>query len=172
MDFGRPFMSDIETFVNERERLKIFPECLLRPKLPKKVPLPEVFSKPKIVSLLVGKDPAVLETRSMVLRSVGYTVISCPSAQEALNIFLAGDFDVVVLCHSIPITERKGLAKAIHDHSPSTPVVLVCAGFRTQDSSVDAVIENEPKQLLQELPKLLHTSPGRSHLDHRRSNVD
>ena len=125
-----------------------------------------------IISLSVGKDPVLLETRNKVLRSGGYSVVSSASSTEALRVFLAGDFDLVILCHSIPKSERQALAKAVHDHSPKTTVVVISAGLPVPEPPADATIESGPQQLLQELPKFFNTSPGRSHLDHRRSNVD
>jgi DNA-binding NtrC family response regulator len=114
---------------------------------------------PHIVTLSVGRDPLLLQTRSQVLRSDGYTVSSTLSAEQALQQFKAGDFDIVILCHSIPARERERLADAIHGHSPNTPVVVVAAGFSGKDRAVDAVIENEPATLLQELPRLLRKAP-------------
>jgi CheY-like chemotaxis protein len=122
---------------------------------------------PQIIILAVGKDSVLLETRSRVLRSDGYTVICTLSLQQALALFIAGDFDLVVLCHSIPTRQRETLAHAFHDHSPSTPVVLVSAGPTFNDSCVDATIESEPKQLLQELPKYLHKHLGGSYLERK-----
>ncbi|MBV9075132.1 MAG: hypothetical protein JOZ10_16020 [Acidobacteria bacterium] len=149
-------MNVTKRFVSDRELWDILPESLLQSAYSKGDDVQQVFPKAEIVALLVGEDPVVLETRSMVLRSVGYAVVSCLSTATAFGIFVDGDFDVVILCHSIPATERTALARAVHGYSPGTPVALVSAGYPAQDSSVDAVIENEPKQLLQELPKLLH----------------
>jgi DNA-binding NtrC family response regulator len=114
---------------------------------------------PHIVTLSVGRDPLLLQTRGQVLRSDGYSVSSTVSAEQALQQFKAGDFDVVILCHSIPARERARLADAIHSHSPNTPVVVVAAGFGGKDRAADAVIENEPTTLLQELPRLLANAP-------------
>src|SRR5947199_4036647 len=111
---------------------------------------------PHIVTLSVGRDPLLLQTRGQVLRKDGYTVASTASSDQALQQFVAGDFDMVILCHSIPAQERERLADAIHRHSPNTPVVVVAAGFSGKDPAADAVIENEPATLLRELPKLLH----------------
>ena len=125
-----------------------------------------------IVSLSVGKDPVLLETRNKVLRSNGYTVISSLSSADAMRLFVAGDFDLVIFCHSIPKSERQALASAVRDHSPKTPVVVVSAGLAIAEPPADATIESGPEQLLQELPRLLKRSPGRSHLEHRRSKLE
>jgi hypothetical protein len=51
------------------------------------------------------------------------------------------------------------LAEAIHLRSPNTPVVVVAAGYGGKDGAADAMIDNEPATLLQELPKLLRRAP-------------
>jgi DNA-binding NtrC family response regulator len=112
-----------------------------------------------IVTLSVGRDPLLLQTRGQVLLSDGYTVSSTLSVDQALQQFVTGDFDLVILCHSIPLRERERLADAIHKHSPNTPVVVVAAGYGSKDRAADAVIDNEPATLLQQLPKLLHKPP-------------
>ena len=96
---------------------------------------------PHIVTLSVGRDPLLLQTRGQVLRKDGYTVASTASSDQALQQFVAGDFDMVILCHSIPAQERERLADAIHRHSPNTPVVVVAAGFSGKDPAVHATYQ-------------------------------
>jgi DNA-binding response OmpR family regulator len=61
---------------------------------------------PLTLVLSVGPNASLLETRNIVLRSAGYLVESASSMNEAVHRFLAGDFDLVILCHSVPIRER------------------------------------------------------------------
>ena len=114
---------------------------------------------PHIVALAVGLDPVLLETRSQVLRNAGYTVVSALSVEQALQSFASRDFDIVIVCHSIPVRDRERLTYAIHRHSPNTPVVVVTARVSAMDSFADATIENEPEILLQEIPRILHKTP-------------
>jgi len=112
-----------------------------------------------VVALAVGRDPVLLETRGQILRNSGYTVVSAFSVEQALQSFASGDFDIVILCHSIPVRDRERLTYAIHRHSPNTPVVVVTARVSAIDRFVDAMIENEPEILLQEIPRILHKAP-------------
>ena len=109
-----------------------------------------------IVALTVGRDPLLLETRSQVLRSAGYTVVSELSIEKAFKDFRTGDFDIVILCHSISVRNREALANAIRSHSPNTPVIVVAARLSAIDRFADATIPNDPVILLQEIPKILH----------------
>jgi DNA-binding NtrC family response regulator len=97
-----------------------------------------------------------------VLRSAGYSVVSTLSIDQALKHFRAGDFDIVILCHSISLRDRELLTNAIRAHGAKTPVVVVTSGFNAMDPFADAIVENEPAILLQELPKVLRNNPEHS----------
>ena len=114
---------------------------------------------PHIVALAVGLDPLLLETRNRVLESAGHTIVSALSVEQGLERFVSGDFDIVILCHSIPVRERERLTYAIRRRSPNTPVVVITTKFSAMDSFADAMIENEPEILLQEIPRILHKAP-------------
>jgi DNA-binding response OmpR family regulator len=114
---------------------------------------------PHIVALAVGRDSLLLQTRCQVLQSAGYTVVSALSLDESLKEFRSGDFDLVILCHSIPEPDRELLTKAVHSYSPKTPVIVVSATLSAMDRLADAMVESEPTILLQEIPKLLHKAP-------------
>jgi|SRR6185312_9002511 len=114
---------------------------------------------PHILALSVGQDPVLLETRRQILRHAGYTVVSALSVEQALQSFVSGDFDIVVLCHSMPVQDRERLTYSIRRHSPNTPVIVVTAKVGAMDSFADATIENEPEILLQEIPRMVHKTP-------------
>jgi len=121
------------------------------------------------VALTVGRDLLLLETRSGVLSSGGYTVVSTLSGEQALGQFKAGDFDVVMLCGSIPGTERERLAKAIHAHSPTTPVVMVRRTTNPAEGGANGIFANEAEELLREIPAILGKFPpdhGRTYVSH------
>ena len=122
-----------------------------------------------IVALAVGRDPLLLETRNQVLRSAGYTVVPALSVEQALQDFVSGDFDIVILCHSLPVRERERLTYAIRRHSPNTPVVAIASRLSALDSFADAMVENDPDVLLQELPKLLHKAPEKHQHETKRA---
>lgn len=100
------------------------------------------------VILNVGQDPMLLDTRSIILRSAGYTVESAWSVKQAVTQFLAGDFDGVILCHSIPVKDRDRLTCLIRASGSLTPVIAVSESPSQCDSFADATIEPDPKKLL------------------------
>lgn len=68
---------------------------------------------PLTLVLTVGSDPLLLVARSEVLKSAGYIIVSALSIGEAADHFLNGDFDLVILCHSVPTKERERLIRVI-----------------------------------------------------------
>jgi hypothetical protein len=72
--------------------------------------------------LAVGQDDFHLDTRT-----AGYVVESVMSLTQALNQFLTADFDLVLLCHSIPLNlkERDRLTCAIRASGSPVPSSLL-----------------------------------------------
>jgi hypothetical protein len=98
--------------------------------------------------LSVGLDRALLENRSLVLHSAGYMVVSAYSLKEAVDRFLGGDFDLVILCHSIPRKDRDHLACLIRASGSRIPVVCISGNPGQSDPFADTTIEDVPHKLL------------------------
>ena len=96
---------------------------------------------PPVVILSVGQDALVSETRGQVLQTAGYTVMTQTSPKRAMAQFFEGDFDLVLLCHSISAEARNSLASLIRERSPRTPIVFVASGVAQVDRSSDLTIE-------------------------------
>ena len=110
---------------------------------------------PHTVVLAVGRDPVLLETRSQVLQAAGYTVIPERSLKKAVVMFGDGDFDLVLLCHSIPAQDRERLTQLLREHTSRTPIVSVSCNLSALDSFADATLGNDPKELILGLRELL-----------------
>jgi DNA-binding response OmpR family regulator len=98
--------------------------------------------------LSVGRDPELLGTRNLVLHSAGYIVVSAASIKEAVDRFADGDFDLVILCHSIPPRERKRLTFLIRASGSQTPIVSVSGDDCEYDEFADATLEVGPDTVL------------------------
>jgi CheY-like chemotaxis protein len=110
---------------------------------------------PHTLVLAVGRDSVLLETRSQVLQAAGYTVIPERSLKKAVARFRDGDFDLVLLCHSIPAQDRERLTRLLREHTSRTPIVSVSCSVSALDSFADATIGNDPKELILGLRELL-----------------
>ena len=78
-----------------------------------------------IVVLDAGRDPYHSKKREQTLTAAGYTVVTAHNSPDIINNLFEGDFDVVILCNSLPNDERKRLAGIIKSYSPSTPVIVL-----------------------------------------------
>ena len=110
---------------------------------------------PHTLVLAVGRDSVLLETRSQVLQAAGYTVIPERSLKKAVARFRDGDFDLVLLCHSIPAQDRERLTRLLREHTSRAPIVSVSCSVSALDSFADATIGNDPKELILGLRELL-----------------
>ena len=77
------------------------------------------------IVLSAGRDPVVLRNRNAALEQAGYTVASANNSPEVVDRLFNGEFDVVLLCHSIPEEERRRLAEIIRNYSSATPVIVI-----------------------------------------------
>lgn len=116
--------------------------------------LPEL---PSTVILNVGYDPTLLDTRCMLLRAVGYIVEPASSIEEAIHRFRSGDFDLVVLCHSVREEDRDRLIGWIRDSGSSTPVITVAtgAGEFLHDGAGHRTVGSDPGRLLRGISEAL-----------------
>jgi DNA-binding response OmpR family regulator len=107
------------------------------------------------VVLAVGLDPQLLDTRRMLLQSAGYIVATARSIKEAFHLFVNGDFDLVVLCHTIPEKDRDGLTWMIRASGSRTPVVTISTLAGQRDFFADATLETDPSKFLGGIRDLL-----------------
>ena len=100
------------------------------------------------VVLAVGFDSSLMRTRSLVLQSAGYIVESASSLEDAAARFQAGDFDLVLLCHSIPTKDKDRLTCLIRATGSLTPVVSIARNLDACDAFVNATLEDGPNKFL------------------------
>jgi len=117
---------------------------------------------PHAVVLMIGRDQMLVETRSQVLRTAGYTVVPAHTPVQGIDEFVRGNFDVVMLCHSIPVDGREHLASVLREHKSRTPIVCVAGVDGQFDGFADATIENDPKSLIYSLREVLHRGSNNS----------
>jgi hypothetical protein len=116
---------------------------------------PPWFVMPLLI-LSAGRDAVLLDTRNRVMRSAGHIVVAALDHASLVESFLNGDFDVLVLCHSIPLAERKQVAALARTHSPLTPVLMV-SDADGPPLPFGKTVANEPVTLLNELRRAEQT---------------
>jgi CheY-like chemotaxis protein len=106
--------------------------------------------------LSVGSDPTELDTRDLILKSAGYIVVSVMSINEAVHLFQDGDFDLVILCQSLPIRDSERLTRFIRASGSRVPIVSVSGtALADRNAIVDATLDKDPAAFLEGLGDLL-----------------
>jgi hypothetical protein len=110
---------------------------------------------PRNAILSAGRDRPLLYTRNRVLEEAGYIVTATSTAAETVEKFFAGDFDLVILCHSIPLEERERIATLVSMHSPSTPVIALADLPSRRFNFGDLTVDSDANSLLTSVPVAL-----------------
>ena len=111
------------------------------------------------VILAVGKDPTILSTRSLILKSAGYIVKSSTSLDEAVALTYDVDADLVLLCHSLSMEERDCVIRAIRSTGSRIPVYTVTpASFGFSHNLADGTVPNRPEDFLKSIRAALASS--------------
>jgi len=109
------------------------------------------------VVLAIGFDPWLVEAQRTVWRSAGCFVTAAESMREALGEFMDGDFDLVLLDHSIPAEDRDRLTSWIRASGSRTPVACITDSSGSPEYLAYSAIENEPHALPRWIGELLAT---------------
>jgi hypothetical protein len=108
-----------------------------------------------IFVLAVGLDRTLLECHRAAWKSAGYFAISTASIKGAIDHFQAGDFDLVLMGHSISAEGRERLALMIRATSVHVPVAFIAGAPGHRDSFADATFERDSTDLLSGMRELL-----------------
>jgi DNA-binding NtrC family response regulator len=117
----------------------------------------EVFM-PLTVVLAVCLDSTSLAIHDSDWKSAGYIVTAAGSIREATERFKAGDFDLVLLGHSIAPENRERLTFLIRASGSRVPVASIGKAVGDCDTFADATFGNEPTELLLGMGELVARS--------------
>ena len=105
--------------------------------------------------LLISYDERLLIARRVLLEREGYNVASALGLKEALANCNDGTFDLVVLGHSIPITDKEGLIRTFRACS-SAPILSLWDNDESITNSVDYLaFSDSPEKLLGNVAAIL-----------------
>ena len=108
-----------------------------------------------MVILAVGVDSSPFETPTSVWQSAGCVVRSVLSIKDALGQLKDGDFDIVLLDHSIPAESRERLTFLIRASGSRVPVVYISNSPSDCDRFADATVNNAPDSILDAIGELI-----------------
>ena len=107
------------------------------------------------VVLAVGVDSWMLTSNRADWRAAGFIVLPVITMREAFEHFRTGDFDLVLLGHSLPFESKERLTYLIRKSGSHTPIVSIAQASSHCDSFASATIPNDANLLLQGMRELL-----------------
>jgi DNA-binding response OmpR family regulator len=109
--------------------------------------------------LSAGRDPDLLKARNTALMAQGYRVAAASDSCEVVDKLLNGDFDLVLLCYTLPEEDRRRLVRIIIRHTPSTPVIVISENGSDNFSLESGALQCRSDQILTILTRsLVHCS--------------
>ena len=110
---------------------------------------------PLTVVLAVAVDSCMLATQNAEWRSAGFIVLSASTMREAFEHFRTGDFDLVLLGHSLSVESKERLTYLIRSSGARTPVISIDESSRNGHLFANATIKNDAGALLKCMAELL-----------------
>jgi CheY-like chemotaxis protein len=111
------------------------------------------MSQTRVLSL--SSDPVILETGDLILRSAGHIVVSTTSIKEAAHLFQDGDFDLIILCHTLPAKDCECLTSFIRASGSRIPIASGLETFGEFNASAEAALAKDPVAFLAGVRDLL-----------------
>ncbi|HWR14405.1 MAG TPA: response regulator [Terriglobales bacterium] len=121
--------------------------------------------KPKRTILCVDDNEQLLSIRKVMLETRGYRVISCCTAEEALELFKRGGIDLLLTDFVLPGMDGQKLVQEVKNLSPQTPAILFSGKvkFYDRDCRADLFLPKgsyAPIELLERIRLLLVRKRG------------
>jgi hypothetical protein len=107
------------------------------------------------VVLAVGVDSWMLATHCVAWRSAGFIILPAVTMRDAFDHFRTGDFDLVLLGHSLPVESKERLTYLIRSSGSRTPVVSIANPSGDCDSFATATVKNDSDAMLECMSELL-----------------
>jgi DNA-binding response OmpR family regulator len=117
---------------------------------------------PFTLVLAVGLDSSLMAGQRSVWQSAGYFVTPTKSIREAIVHLREGDFDLVLLGHSISPDSREKLAILIRASGSRTPVISITDSQTESDSFADTTLGADPVSLLKSIREFMAERAGAS----------
>jgi CheY-like chemotaxis protein len=82
--------------------------------------------------LVIDDDPAILATIDIVLKREGHDVVLASGGQKGLQLFEAGQFDLLVVDIFMPNMDGLETISLVRKHRPGTPIVVISGYYAGQ----------------------------------------
>ena len=86
--------------------------------------------RPKKIILCVDGNEQILSVRKFMLETRGYRVLTAQGAAEALEIFEAGNIDLVLSDLLMPGMDGNEMVRRMKERSPEVPTILISGSVK------------------------------------------
>ena len=111
-------------------------------------------SPPHILS--VGKDRHLMWSRSMILRTAGYSVDEAYTVEAAIKLVDQDSIDAMLICHTVPGREQNLLISTVRSQRRLMPILCIKAYVFETTPKTSIAVENDPDALLNALRQALN----------------
>jgi len=102
--------------------------------------------------LSVSYDETLLRTRELLLESAGHSVTSAFGHHEAMEACKPGDFQLVIIGHSIPKKDKLDIIERFRQTNPDATVIALIRAGEGRLSEVDHYVSpGDPEDLLRSI---------------------
>jgi hypothetical protein len=109
--------------------------------------------------LSMGGDPYLMTVRTLLLRSAGYVVDEAYERGAALSRAQCDSVDALLICHTVPKSERRWLIVNIREKRKLMPILCLTLGIHEVPDEGCISVESYPEELLNAL-RLAIKLPG------------
>ena len=111
--------------------------------------------------LSMGRDHSLMTIRTMVLQQAGYAVTDAYSSSEALEHLRAAEFDLMLICHTVPEVEQRELVAAVRLLQPGLQIVYINSSGHQSTYADCATVDSVAPAFLIDLSVVLSKSGSR-----------
>jgi DNA-binding response OmpR family regulator len=105
--------------------------------------------------LSVSYDAMLLNTRQLLLESCGYSVTSAEGFIEALNCCKRANYDLLIIGHSIPHTDKRAIVQESRKYRTSPILALLRQNEPVLEDATESVDASRPELVLTCVNRLL-----------------
>ena len=101
--------------------------------------------------LSVGTNPALMSSRTLLLRGAGYVVKEAHSAEKAIRVVENDFLDAMLICHTVPRKDQQVLISAVRGKSLQVPILCLRAYVYESVPGTCIAVDSDPEALLNAL---------------------
>ena len=103
----------------------------------------------------VGHDNSLMPIRTLLLRHAGYAVTEAYTCREALQRLISGQFDLVLICHTITEDEKSEFIPAVRVLQPEVPIVCIRTHEHYPNDEICRTVDNVAPRFLTDINAVL-----------------